>query len=199
MNSDSHCGINASSRKGLGAFTPPGLQMADKDFAGGTAPAFQAADSKGLSALFELIRQRPIVVPVAFTEECLAAIKLAIDLAADEVERVHLIHVVTEREPHEDKYISDWSDDGCRIERARRRLENACESAGLDICSKSLDIAYGQTAECVVDHASKCDAGLILIPSHAKHGLLSLLKRSIAEQIVERATCPVLVLKGANA
>ncbi|MFK7737786.1 MAG: universal stress protein [Pirellulaceae bacterium] len=194
MNNSGFVGVNPTTRKGHAAFVAPNFLMADNGTASGAIPA-EAAEPNGLSPLQIFIQERPIVVPVSFTEECLAAVKLAIEMTGT-AERVHLIHVVTEREPHEDKYISDWNDDGCRIDRARQRLESACKSAGLNICSESLGIAFGQTAECVVEHATQHNAGLIVIPSHAKHTLLSLVRRSIAEQIVERAKCPVLVLKG---
>ena len=52
----------------------------------------------------------------------------------------------------------------------------------------------GRTATAIVEHARRRQAGLVVLGSHARHGLSHLLMGSVAEKVVEHAPCGVLVV-----
>jgi nucleotide-binding universal stress UspA family protein len=52
----------------------------------------------------------------------------------------------------------------------------------------------GRTYAAIVAHAVRIGAGLIVMGSHGRHGLGHLLLGSVAEKVVQNASCPVLVV-----
>jgi nucleotide-binding universal stress UspA family protein len=53
----------------------------------------------------------------------------------------------------------------------------------------------GDPVEVILRTAAKLPADLIVLGSHGRTGLARLLLGSVAEQVVRKATCPVLVVK----
>jgi universal stress protein A len=56
-------------------------------------------------------------------------------------------------------------------------------------------LAEGEPAGAILDVARESAADIIVIGSHGRTGLSRLLMGSVAEQVVRRATCPVLTVK----
>src|SRR5579871_5437324 len=70
------------------------------------------------------------------------------------------------------------------------RAEKAAE-AGLVCQSSALD---GYPAKEIVRHAQKTGADLIVIGTHGRTGVAHVLMGSVAQRVVQRSTCPVLVI-----
>jgi nucleotide-binding universal stress UspA family protein len=56
-------------------------------------------------------------------------------------------------------------------------------------------MAIGDLAREIADFAQSCHADLIVLPSHGRTGISRLLIGFVAERVVRRARCPVLVLR----
>jgi nucleotide-binding universal stress UspA family protein len=70
------------------------------------------------------------------------------------------------------------------------RVEKAAQ-AGLVCQSDSLD---GYPAREIVRHAQKTGADLIVVGTHGRTGIAHVIMGSVAERVVQRSSCPVLVI-----
>jgi nucleotide-binding universal stress UspA family protein len=70
------------------------------------------------------------------------------------------------------------------------RVEKA-QKEGLVCQSDSLD---GYPAREIVRHAEKTGADLIVVGTHGRTGVAHVIMGSVAERVVQRASCPVLVI-----
>ena len=57
-------------------------------------------------------------------------------------------------------------------------------------------LVEGKTAEEIVRLAQECQADLIVMGTHGRTGAVRLLMGSVAEQVLRKASCPVLMVKG---
>ncbi len=80
-------------------------------------------------------------------------------------------------------------------EKARKALTYAVELLTRKGFKVSSRLVEGEIKEGIIAAASEWAANLIVVTSHARHGVEKFLHRSIAEGIVHRAPCSVLVLK----
>lgn len=62
-----------------------------------------------------------------------------------------------------------------------------------------LRVDYGNAADEILEHAAQCQADLIVMGTHGRTGLGRLLMGSVAEHVLRRARCPVLLVKGSSA
>lgn len=88
------------------------------------------------------------------------------------------------------------------VARRKERQERAKSSvaSAVDVLSKSgfkatSDVIESEIKEGILDMAAKWGADLIVVTSHARKGVAKFLHRSVAEGIVHKAPCSVLVLK----
>jgi nucleotide-binding universal stress UspA family protein len=63
--------------------------------------------------------------------------------------------------------------------------------SGLECQTKSVE---GNPGDEIVDYAAKIGADLIVMGSHGRTGLRRILLGSVAEKVLHRATCPVLIV-----
>lgn len=80
-------------------------------------------------------------------------------------------------------------------ENAKLALAHAVElltKKGFKVSSRLVE---GEIKEGILSVAAEWAANLIVVTSHARHGVEKFLHRSVAEGIVHRAPCSVLVLK----
>ena len=77
------------------------------------------------------------------------------------------------------------------IDDALARRAQQATAAGLVCTSDSLD---GFPPREIVRHAQKVGADLIVVGTHGRTGIAHTIMGSIAERVVQRATCPVLVI-----
>ncbi len=59
----------------------------------------------------------------------------------------------------------------------------------------STDLRYGNVAEAVLDYADEIGADLIVRSTHGRTGVARWLLGSVANKIVQGATCPVLLIR----
>jgi len=132
-----------------------------------------------------------IVVPVDFSDESLAAVDAALDMAV-KPSGIYVVHVI----PHLASTVpyAAWADDDvARLRAADEALEE--QLAAETYQGIQIRTVIGDPGDSIATVAQEVGAGLIVMPSHGRTGLKHLLIGSVAERVVRLAHCPVLVLK----
>jgi len=76
-----------------------------------------------------------------------------------------------------------------------RLVQARCLALGLQPPPSQPVVCFGAAAECLLTHARELGADLILLGTHSRQGLEHLLVGSVAEEVVRRAPCSVLVAR----
>ena len=135
-----------------------------------------------------------VIVPFDFSGECINAARLALQLA-DQPSEVHISHVLTQLPPTDPSAVWDEFSDDKRMRTVRKSMEATL--AEHDLVGAQVNIAVGKPGRVIADLAEEIEAGLIVIPSHGHTGIQRWFLGSVAEDVVQLAKCPVLVLKTA--
>ena len=133
---------------------------------------------------------KKILLPVDFSECSTKALQYAIPFAKQFGAELVLLHVT---EPY-----LQWSEVG-PIESpdahdVREQMEALKQTVDDSIAVKTL-VQTGHAAREIVTSATELNIDLIVISTHGYTGSTRLLLGSIAEQVVRRAPCPVLVVR----
>jgi nucleotide-binding universal stress UspA family protein len=133
-----------------------------------------------------------ILVPVDFSTPTRAAVQMATSLAKDHGASLLLLHV---EEPPlaygggELYYGVDAPD----VDALRKMLEEVKPTDPNVFCTRRL--VTGDPAAAIVRVAEEDSADLIVMSTHGRTGVTRFLMGSVAEEVVRKATCPVLTLK----
>ena len=138
------------------------------------------------------LSQQTVVVPIDFSDESFRAVDTAISLAG-EASHIHVIHVLPVLMVAEPGVVWEEVDDESRCEHARQALIKRLDS--LKYAGVKPHVVVGDPGKEITDFAQRCEATLIVQPSHGRTGIKRLLIGSVAERVVRLAHCPVLVLK----
>ncbi len=144
-----------------------------------------------------LIETSTILVPTDFSDAAELALQAALELARVWGSAVEILHV------HEDSAFMDMTPGGIlsvpvdRTQAIAGQKELLEEAAGRIrqsgvICRTST--TNGKPHAEIIDHAHKVGAGLIAMGTHEHHGLSGVLSKHVAEKVIHRAPCPVLVV-----
>ena len=138
-----------------------------------------------------------ILVPMDYSENSEIALGHAREIASSEGAVLHLLHVL-EVGTYPDFYFpvqaSQMFDMPELKEKARQHLRDRPEREGPEIPAE-LHVELGHPAQNVVEYAKRLEIGLIVLASHGRTGLERALLGSVAEGVVRRAKCPVLIVK----
>ena len=142
-----------------------------------------------------------ILVPTDFSKYADAALKKAVDIAAQHDTKIFLLHVI-------DEQIRQCSVDYClsyevitqlekdSLKAAREKLKKEADAI---VKSKKIkvvfDVKNGVPAEVILSEQKAKKIDLIVISSHGKTGILKQLMGSVADKVVKGAKCPVIVVK----
>lgn len=138
-----------------------------------------------------------ILVPTDFSELSEGALDAAIQLARTFHASIEILHVDVDPSlvlpPPADIVSIPLVFESMRAGNAERLEAVAAKvrEAGLE-CSVVSNT--GRTHAAIVEQAQQDEAGLIVMGSHARHGLSHALLGSVAEKVVQYAPCPVLVV-----
>ena len=134
-----------------------------------------------------------ILFATDFSEPAKCAQAYALALAEKFGAELHVLHAVAE-----DVFVpapdlaAEWLQ--TETERSRQRMQT---ELGPDWSAKGRAvqvIRQGHAVQETVQYAKESNADLIVIGTHGRTGLASLLLGSVAEKIVRLATCPVLTV-----
>lgn len=137
-----------------------------------------------------------ILFPTDFSEYNEAALKYASALAAETGAVLHIVHVhdVGEINPAFGEasymYASSWQEDVNRALQHLRTINPTRPNVKYDHTCLT-----GRPEDEIVTFADENDIDLIVMASHGRTGLQRLLMGSVAESVLRKAPCPVLVVK----
>jgi len=133
-----------------------------------------------------------ILVAVDGSPRSERTIPVALDLAGRYGAEVTVVHV---REY--DRYEGDDVDLGPPIpaDELVQRVVGTFQEAGLSTHGEVRRVSPGRTAEMIVDVAEQSDAALIVMGTRGMTEIRSLLLGGVATKVVNRATCPVLLVR----
>jgi nucleotide-binding universal stress UspA family protein len=136
-----------------------------------------------------------IVVPVDFAENTSKLVAYACYMAEKLAATIHFVHVVAAypgdamigapfAEEYRDKvYFA-----------AQERMSNLVHDTKEQCPGCTGQAVNGEPVEKIVEIAEAADADLIIISTHGAKGLEKILLGSVAERVLKRAHCPVLIM-----
>jgi len=137
---------------------------------------------------------RRVLYASDFSREAQAAAPYAISLAEDNQARLLLLHVM--RDPAGRKSLQAKPDSVANI---MHELYEIVPSGADNWCRPEATVRFGAPADKILEAARELDADLIVlgVRDPGKHiGAATHLERATAHQIVVRAICPVLTIRG---
>jgi nucleotide-binding universal stress UspA family protein len=134
---------------------------------------------------------RQVLVPTDFSEQAEAAFQLACPLARDHGARVILLHVYPRPLCHGEVVARRQAD---RYEDDLWRMLDQIAPAGATVAVERR-LVEGDAAEEVLRVAREEGCDLIVMGTPGRTGLARLMLGSVAEQVLRRATCPVLTVR----
>jgi len=141
---------------------------------------------------------RVILVPTDFSEFSDAALRYALDIAAQYDATVYLLHVLGDK-VYSDHTITEEAAESLvekRVETARNLLKRQSDKAPrADNVRIEEIVRTGLDYEEILREQEKLGPDLIVIASHGRTGLLNLLMGSVAEKVAREAKCPVLLVR----
>jgi nucleotide-binding universal stress UspA family protein len=138
---------------------------------------------------------KSIVVPVDFLKTTDKLVEYAIYMAAELSATIHFIHVV-------DLYSGDagfgvpYIQD-CRerlLVDAKLRMSNLVTDSREQCTDCSGEVVAGDPVDKITEIARERNCQLIVIGTHGAKGLEKILLGSVAERVLKRAHCPVLIM-----
>jgi nucleotide-binding universal stress UspA family protein len=141
-----------------------------------------------------------ILFPTDFSEGAERALDAAIALAGDFDAELHLLHAVVLHADDPNDPAHHFPD----AEEIRNRLEQTAEdrmASGLEARSAgNLRVRRHQrrgisVAPVILEQAGEIDADLIVMSTHGRRGIESILLGSVTEEVVRMAECPVLTIR----
>lgn len=137
---------------------------------------------------------RTIMHPTDFSPRSEYAFRLACSLARDHGGKVVIVHVATPAPiVTADGVVNQWNyaEYTDQLWPALNRMKAPEGDVTLE---RRLEV--GDPATVILDLAKELHADMIVLGTHGKRGLERLLLGSVAEQVLRKATCPVLTVKG---
>jgi universal stress protein A len=140
-----------------------------------------------------------ILHPTDFSASSDAALRLAAALAKDHDAQILLLHVI-EPPPVGSSGAVPAPPPGLPPSRAEVQQHLAQLAATLpELRTECRVIEEVSAADAILDVARETGCDVIVMGTHGRSGLARLLMGSVAEQVVRRATCPVLTVKSPDA
>ena len=141
-----------------------------------------------------------ILVPTDYSQYSDAALKYAIDMAKQSGAKIYLLHVIGLVQSCAVDYCFDQATLNVLEEKSsssaedmmKHQLEQIPEAKSADITT---DIRSGIPHEEILNEQKARDVDLIVMSSHGKTGILGHLLGSVAEKVMKKATCPVLLIR----
>jgi len=143
----------------------------------------------------EIKEIRVILHPTDFSVDSEAALKLARWLARDHGARLIVLHVAT---------LEILTDGTGAVEVDPRVYRDALEDLRRRIDGPDLKhpvetlLRSGFAPEVIIETAEEVGSNLIVMGTHGRTGLTRLLMGSVAEKVLPKANCPVLIVKAAR-
>jgi nucleotide-binding universal stress UspA family protein len=139
---------------------------------------------------------KSILFPTDFSECNDAALRLASSLAAEAKATLHIVYVHDVRNLSAAMgegaylYASSWEDERRRVQEQLREVVPTVPGVN---CVR--EFLTGMPVAEILQFAENNDVDMVVMASHGRTGLSRLLMGSVAEGVMRKARCPVLVVK----
>jgi nucleotide-binding universal stress UspA family protein len=142
---------------------------------------------------------REILVPTDFSLPSDHAVACARTMAAGFAATIHLVHVLEEPFVTPGAYQFHLPDTPARREeryqQAQRRLTRIAGKLNDHGMLTTVEVRGGIAVDEIVKAAVDYGADLVVMGTHGRQGLQHLLVGSVAEQVIRRASCPVVTVR----
>ena len=137
-----------------------------------------------------MITIKKIICPVDFSELSRKSLQYANEFAKLSNGQVFLVGVI-ENDP------TITYSKGLEKERAEeeQKLLALIEEENMAGIVADYVIYEGFPEECILDYAKRQEADVIIMGSHGRRGLKRMILGSVAEHVIRRSPCPVLIVK----
>lgn len=141
-------------------------------------------------------RVRRILVPVDFSPATNPALRYAARLAEVFGATVYPVYVIDSLSSLKAaQWVGERTDTEAAKLAMREKLAELANDQIEELVPVYPDVADGDPAEQIVAFAKRHAADLLIISTHGRTGLKHALIGSVAEEVVRRAPCPVLVVR----
>jgi nucleotide-binding universal stress UspA family protein len=148
------------------------------------------------TAMKSPLRLQRILVPIDFSECSKKALEYALPLAREQQAALTLLYVVPPAYSAGEYSGVDFAQlEASLCDGGQRELTKIAVNEVRGEVSADTLIKVGSPARQIVETARKLPADLIVISTHGRTGLKHVLMGSVAEHVVQRAPCPVLVVR----
>ena len=136
-----------------------------------------------------------ILCPVDFSDASKKAIRYAHEFAANMGASVYLLNVVEPRPMAVDVSLNYVPFEADLEKAAKDDLEVILKDFHRVGLRAEYGVVIGNPADSILEHIDMFNVNLVIMGSHGKKGLSRLIMGSVAETVVRKANCPVLIVK----
>lgn len=148
-----------------------------------------------------MLNLKTVLYPTDFSEYSLAALPYAVGLVQQNNAALHCIHVVDVL--HEQHLTSEYRvplelphvPKDKLLRTARVRLDRFVTESLSGIDKVTSRLVSGEPSQEIIRYAEEHDIDLIVLGTHGRTVLASVLLGSVAEKVVGKAPCPVLTVR----
>jgi nucleotide-binding universal stress UspA family protein len=140
-----------------------------------------------------MTRVKTILAPTDFSELSKLGVRYALEIAWDESAEVIVYHVIDLGLDWHDRR-ADYGPNRDLLEESRRVLNKFLAENFADLVEVRQVVEFGAPYKNIVEKAATEGVDMIVMSSHGRTGIDHLILGSVAEKVVARAPCPVLVI-----
>lgn len=156
-------------------------------------PLMAAATRAAVESPFTIKR---ILVPIDFSDCSKKALRYALPLARQHQAALTLLHVVEPAYGVGEYGVLETAELEASLRAGgEKELGKVAAEAALAQVPSDILVRIGSPAGAIVEVADELTADLIVISTHGRTGLKHALLGSVAEHVVQRAPCPVFVVR----
>ena len=136
-----------------------------------------------------------ILCPVDFSDASKKAIRYAKEFAGNMGASVYLLNVIEPRPMAMDVSLNYVPFEADLEKAAKDDLDVIVQEFKRVGLNAEYGVVIGNTADSILENIEMFNVNLVIMGSHGKKGLSRLIMGSVAETVVRKANCPVLIVK----
>jgi nucleotide-binding universal stress UspA family protein len=137
-----------------------------------------------------------IAVALDFTKNTDKLVEYAVYMAESLQAAIDFLHVVPDYPGDAmigSPYAQEYQDKD--FAKSKKRMASIVEDSQARLAGCSGEVMYGDTVDQIVGFAESNQADLLIIGTHDAKGLEKVLLGNVAEHVLRKAHCPVLIMK----
>ena len=138
------------------------------------------------------LKKTCVIVPIDFSEDSFQAVRVGLEFV-EKNSNLHLIHVTQPWSEHEIGGTWGQETEEERIQSIKKAIQEKLKDT--EYQRIPIVVRIGSPPVEITRYAEKSDAELIVMPSHGRTGIQHFALGSVAERVIRKAHCPVLVLR----